>query len=78
MNIQITIEFVQKRCLDCGAFWAIESDRNSGGLTCPRCAESRIDEVIKDLAATERSMNAFKAVASALKNKLARSVRSKP
>ena len=53
-DIQRTIVLVERRCYDCGSFWAIEQMRQNMS-TCPHCAEQRIARAVREQAATERS-----------------------
>ena len=68
MNIQLTIEFKDHRCDECGAYWAIESARNyTDVLQCPLCATRKVNEANDRVAEMERSMRALKANFTRLK-----------
>ena len=68
MNIQPTIEFKERRCSECGTWWAIETFRNCDRLIeCPWCAARKVEATNNRVAAIERSMSALKANFTRLK-----------
>jgi hypothetical protein len=62
MKITLEIEFVNRRCNDCGAFWACEKERNYRADHCPCCATDKI------VAANERADAAVRSAAASKAN----------
>lgn len=60
MQLAITIHFVEKRCYTCGAWWAVETDRNFACNECPVCAGAKVKKAREELAALERSAQALR------------------
>ena len=57
MIIQRNIELDERRCCDCGRFYATE---RGVSYTCPYCADRRSDERTEEMEAARRSMSALR------------------
>lgn len=64
MKIAFEIEFIHHRCDTCGAFWAVESQRNYKAGWCPCCATDKISAANARADAAVRSAAASKANAT--------------
>lgn len=57
LNLQPTIALYDRRCYECGQWWASE---HSHGGKCPECAQRRIDNVLEQLAKAERTIRSLR------------------
>jgi len=57
MELTPKIELHERRCYECGQWWASE---RANTATCPVCAQRRIDRAVEAQAKLERSVAALK------------------
>jgi hypothetical protein len=61
MNLELVIEFNNRRCDTCGSHWAVEVSRSHRNCQCPVCAGDKIAAANERADAAVRSAAASKA-----------------
>lgn len=67
MIVQWNIEYLERRCHNCGSFYAIEKLRGIGA-DCPFCLQTQNERLRRDLLKADRKIAALKGCLKARKN----------